>query len=161
MSFCVLSMRFPKTLIPNLMFWDVWTRCRSGLIHWFQCKAKTDRFNTNTSYPLISNFITNPNQSTTCEVHSLWHRSEWVKFEFRRGAAVVKTSQFVQQHGKYVSLMAWATTWSLSEKLFSRLEFRGQFCQEQKISGYRQVFQRLATMMGHEEVVVSATSAEL
>ena len=45
--------------------------------------------------------------------------------------------------------------------MFLKLEFQGQFCQEQKISGYRQVFQRLATMMGDEEVVVSATSAEL
>ena len=45
--------------------------------------------------------------------------------------------------------------------MYLRLEFRGQFCLEQKISGYRQVFQRLVTMMGDEEVVVSATSAEL
>jgi len=82
-----------------------------------------------------------------------------VKFELRRGAAVVETSQFVQQHGKYESLMASATTWSLSEKMFLRLEFRGQFCQEQKISGYRQMFQRPVTMMGDQEVVVSATSA--
>jgi hypothetical protein len=39
MSYCVLSMRFPKTLIPNLMFWDVGTRCRSGLIG-FSAKRK-------------------------------------------------------------------------------------------------------------------------
>ncbi len=39
--------------------------------HWFRCKAKTDRSNTNTSYPLISkiehqesHFITNPKLET-------------------------------------------------------------------------------------------------